>query len=278
MAEQTTETVASETTSQETQTQEQQTSQAANTTDSATGQETQATETTETKGPEPKPLGDKGVDELITQRRKRQDAERQAAYWRGIAEGARGQGQQQQTQQPPASQGPPTIDQFENYDDFVSAKAEYNVMQKIQQQSRQSIQQNAQATINNGWNERLAKAREKFPDIDDAIERIGYHVSEPMAWIIKASNKGPELTRYLDLNPGEVTRIAQLNPILAAQEIGRLEAQITANPAIKPNKISQAPEPIKNLSATGSVANVDFEKMSMDDYMKRRNEEAKARR
>lgn len=268
MAEQTTETVASETTSQETQTQGTQTTQAANTTESAPVEQT-ATEQTAEQAPEAKPLGDKGVEELVTQRRKRQEAERDAAYWRGIAEASRVQGTQQAAPVKPVPQGPPTIEQFENYDDYQRAMARYEVRQEMAQENQRA----ARTQIETGWEAKLAKARDKYPDIDEAVNKIGYTVSEPMALIIKASDKGPEIVQHLAMNPGEASRIARLNPIMAAHELGRIEAQLAA--PTKTNRISQAPEPIRNLNPNAKVGDFNYETSSMDDYMKRRNTEAK---
>ena len=64
----------------------------------------------------------------------------------------------------------------------------------------------------------------------------------------------PEVAYHLGANPKEAERISRLSPILQAKEIGKIEAQLAANPPVK--KTSNAPAPISPVSArtTGSPA------------------------
>ena len=71
----------------------------------------------------------KVVSELIAQRKKRQDAEREAAYWKGMAEGRGKQETPTPVQPTPSTAAPvaPKLDQFETYEQYESAKDEYLV-------------------------------------------------------------------------------------------------------------------------------------------------------
>jgi hypothetical protein len=73
-----------------------------------------------------------------------------------------------------------------------------------------------------------------------------------MAQSIQASDNGPEVAYHLGANPREAERISRLSPIMQAKEIGKIEAQLAANPPIK--KTSNAPSPISPVTArtTGS--------------------------
>ena len=262
-----TEIVASETTSQSAETPEvTATEQQAETVESAPATEATAIETTgEMAGSEPvKPLGDKGKEELITQRKKRQEAERDAAYWKGVAEGRVQPQQAHQVQQIP--QGPPVIDNFENYDDYLVAKTKFEVKQEAQQerlvQRRRELDEN--------FNKQVRTFEEKTPDYHDVINNPDFVQSPAMEILIKGSDIGPELAYHLGKNTSESRRIAMLDPVSAAREIGKIEAKLSIPKTTQTNRISQAPEPIKTVGAKGSTP-TELEKIPIEDFMKQRN-------
>ena len=231
-----------------------------------------ASEPTGEPGSEPaKPLGEKGVEELKSQRKKRQDAEREAAYWRGVAEGrVAAPAQQQAPPQPVQPQGPPDSNQFENWDDYLVAKTKYEIRQEqAVENSRRWV-----ADVNKRWSDRVAKAKEAFPEIETELRETSAMISGTMELMIKNSERGPELARHLALNPNVAARIATLDPVSTAYELGKLETQLAAAPVVKTNKISQAPEPIRGVAPKGSFSPFDPEKSSIDEFMKKRNEQA----
>ena len=192
----------------------------------------------EAEGSEPeKPLGEKGTAELIRLRKRAQEAERELAYQKGLNEGR----QPAQAPIPPKHITEPKIDDFDNYDDFVVAKASYKIRQEQQEEnSKVQVEQYEKA-----WNERLAKAQEKTPEVLDAIRDVGRKISREMAIVIKDSDVGPEIALYLQKNPNEITRLSRIHPVSMSREIGKIEAKLQSAPMeTKPNKITQAPEPI----------------------------------
>lgn len=260
MADEQTEKVASDTTSQGTIEQTQQTE--------TTTTETQTAEQTEKTGSEP--TQEKEPQE-VKLRRRAQSAEQEAAYWRGVAEAGGKKPEEPQVRQP---EGPPTLDQFENYDDFLIAKAEYGFSQKQEQQRAAEASQR----IKDSYNERYRKAIEKHPDLPEISRAFIQNRSIPqnpaMAQAIMESDIGPEIVYHLGQNAQEAIRIASLSPVAAAREIGKIEAKLITAPIKEPNTISQAPEPIKAVGTKGTVGNFDYEKTSMDDFMKKRNTES----
>jgi len=199
-------------------------------------------------------------------RQRAQEAEREREYWRGRAE--QGIKPEPPVQKPVPTE--PTIDQFDNYDDFVVAKAAY----KIREENKQSDQQRIVQEVENKWTERLTEAREKIPDFQEVLRTTTAPVSDAMIVVMKDSDLGPQIAYYLAKNPQEANRISKLSPVSMAREMGKIEVKITAqSDAPKPNKITQAPEPIN--PGGNRIVNVatDLDKVPVEDFMRRRNEE-----
>lgn len=219
-------------------------------------------------------LGEKGRQEVINLRKRAQRAEANEAYFRGLAEG-RGA---QSTPQTQVAQGPPNIDQFENYDDFVVAKAKY----EIQQDATANRGREHRATVQKTWQERLAKEAEKDPDIISAIQNPNVPITDTMSMAIMESEAGPKVARFLVDNMAEAARISYLSPYAQAREIGKIEARLTATSAAAAppsvNLISQAPEPVKSISSVGSLVTTDLDKIPVEEFMSKRNAESRSRR
>lgn len=236
-----------------------------------------AANATDEPGSEPE-LGAKGVEELKTQRKKRQEAEREAEYWRGVAEGRAAQPPAQPAAET-APQGPPQIDQFESYDDFLVAKAKYEFKQEEREENEKK-QRNVRVTT---YNERFAKAAQKIPDLPKLVHRMINNPAIPQnAAVVDAimeSEVGPEIAHHLATNIEDAIRIGRMSYAGAAYEMGKIAARLTSAAAPAPtNHISQAPEPVKPVGNSGAVASSDYDKMSTEDFMKKRNEETRVKR
>jgi hypothetical protein len=75
-----------------------------------------------------------------------------------------------------------------------------------------------------------------------------------MARAIQASEIGPDVLYHLGTNPKEAARIARLDPILQAREIGKIEVQLGSAPPVK--RTSNAPAPIDPVTPRASGAPV----------------------
>lgn len=256
-----------------------------------------AEETPAVNTPDPAPGGTvppeeqpKAVKELIDQRKRRQKAEQEAAYWRGVAE-ARAAGT---TPPPPAVTPPvpaaptapvapatPNIDDFATFDEYdkamraydkekeeyLVAVTEFRMTQKFQQQQIQKQQNQTQQN----FQQRLEKAAEADPTILDIAADPTLPVSKWMVPVLQESDVAPELLKYLHNNRGEAARIASLPPMLAAKEMGVIEAGIKTKPAPEPpKKVSSAPEPIPTVTPSGG-GTIDEGDLPIDEYIKRRN-------
>ena len=234
--------------------------------------------TEEPQGAEPS-AAEKRIRRLVAER---EEARRQEAYWRGQAE-ARG------TQAAPAATPKPeiplTAEAYEaagkSYDELLIDKAAARMRQEQEVASRANEAVRAKEALEKSgraFMERVQREAEVFPEIMDIVNN--YHIpaspyfvpiSPAMADAIRDSEVAPKLIRELAANKNEALRIAQLSPLAAARELGRMEARILSAPKpAPPRTISQAPEPVKPLTPEGATE-VDLEKVPIEDFIAKRN-------
>ena len=152
--------------------------------------------------------------------------------------------------QPVVQQAPVTPEQFASNEDYVEALADQRAEQKIAERE----QRKQQAEILETYHDKEEEVRAKYDDFEQVAYNPNLPITTVMAQSIQASDNGPEVAYHLGANPREAERISRLSPIMQAKEIGKIEAQLAANPPVK--KTSNAPAPISPVSArtTGSPA------------------------
>lgn len=236
---------------------------------------------------EAKPEQSGAVKELIAQRKKRQKAEQEAAYWRGVAEAKAATsseqvatGKSQPVEQPqfdPNEPVAPDIRSYENYEDYEKAKDHYIINRAKYQLRKEMDMERAkeqQSTIEASFKQLVAKAIEEDPEFADIVSDPSLPISNPMASLIQESEVGPQIIRWLSENREEAKQISGLDPMRAARRIGSIEATLQAKPAAAPagKKISQAPAPIKTVTPAGATV-VDEDDLPMAEYYKRRTQQ-----
>ena len=152
--------------------------------------------------------------------------------------------------QPVVPQAPVTPEQFASNEDYVEALADQRAEQKIAERE----QRKQQAELLETYHDKEEEVRAKYDDFEQVAYNPNLTITTVMAQSIQASDNGPEVAYHLGANPREAERISRLSPIMQAKEIGKIEAQLAANPPVK--KTSNAPTPISPVSArtTGSPA------------------------
>ena len=220
--------------------------------------------TEEPLGAEPKKGAEKRINQLVGQR---EAARREADYWRGIAEGkAKPDGT---PIAPPPPTSAPQISQFENYDDFLVAKAKYEIRQEDQTKSQQQFF----SDLNTQHESRMNAALTEDPEIMEISRDPTLAISPIMAIGIKQSEVGPKIIRYLSEHRDEAIKIMQMPPFSAGREILRIEAKFLTPPPPKttePKIISQAPKPIETVTPKGQEI-VEEANLPMSEFVARRN-------
>lgn len=220
------------------------------------GQQTERDEKGRFKGVQPR------IDELT---RARREAEREAAYWKQVAQGT----------QSPAQAAPqrPVPENFEKYDDYIDAltdwKAEAAVAKRMEADSTRKVAETRAQT----FAERQTQARTVMPDYDEVVGGSDTPISEHVGEAIMESELGPQLAYHFGKNPDVLLCLNSMNPTAAAREIGRLEATLSAKPATPAaptKKVSNTPAPAGTMGTQGRATTPALANLSMDDYMKQR--------
>jgi hypothetical protein len=136
----------------------------------------------------------------------------------------------------------PPVDQFESPDAYAEAK----VLKLMEQRELQK----QQSQILEAYHNREQEALDKYDDFEQVAYNPKLSITTVMAQSIQASDVGPEVAYYLGANPKEADRIARLDPVLQAKEIGRIEAKLSSDPPVK--RTSSAPAPIRPVTARTS--------------------------
>lgn len=117
-----------------------------------------------------------------------------------------------------------------------------------------------------GWETKVESARERFPDMDQALETFKQlPVTEYAADIIAESDKSAEITYFLAKNPSEAHRIATLPPHQQGRALAQIEAKLSVG---QPRKTSSAPPPVPMVTASSSPATPALKDMGVADIGK----------
>jgi Arc/MetJ-type ribon-helix-helix transcriptional regulator len=157
--------------------------------------------------------------------------------------------------------GEPNPDDFENHSDYVKAVIRWDREQADKTAKAEAEKQRLErehAELHKSHFDREKSFAEKHDDYLDVISEIAeIPISAAFEHIIVSSENGPELMYELAKNPKEFERLAALNPIALAREIGRIESRLTKAaepPKVEPKKLTQAPKPIDPVGGSkGSV-------------------------
>lgn len=166
----------------------------------------------------------------------------------------------------------PLIDNFDNFDEYVAAKAEYIAKRQIEQAmtAREREQQAErhrmeQAKIAESWGKKLAKATEEIPDFEEALQSSDLPMTPVMRQAIMESDIGPKLAYHLATHPEEAIALSGMSEIGVVRALGRLEERLSGQ---KPEIVTtNAPKPIVPVGTRASVRK-DPGKMSDAEYEK----------
>ena len=215
--------------------------------------------------------GKKSAQQRINEITKaRHDAEREAAYWKGIAEGSRPQSQQspvQQSVEPPAK---PNLADFTDYETYIEALTDWKTTQKVSevvhQQRSATAQERQQAEaleLAKGWASKQETVRKSITDYDEVMSGADTVVAPYITDAILTSDRGPEVAYHLAKNPALAEKLNKLSPIAAAREIGRIEAALEKS---SPGTSRSAPPPPARTTRSSATISGDPAKMDHEAY------------
>ena len=164
----------------------------------------------------------------------------------------------------------PKLEDYEDLDSYVTAKAEYIAEQKInttltEREKRQAEErQTAERTnIVEGWNKRVQAVTQELPDFQEVVESSDLPLSDVMREYLFQSDKGPHLAYHLAINEDTALELADMSPIAAIRALTRLEDQLSNTKETK----TAAPDPIKPVGSKSKVEKSPNE-MSQSEFEK----------
>ena len=212
-------------------------------------------------------------------KREAEAAQREAEYWRQQA--LKAAEQKPEPTQADAPTGEPTREQFD-YDDAQYMKAWYK-WQRDQERAEETRTKQAEEAQkrHKTFQEREQAFAAAHPDYEQVAKAEHVPITKEMAEAIIESDDAPAIAYYLGQNLEEASAIAAMSPIAAARAIGRIEAKLSAKPAVQttttPAKtVTRAPEPVTTLSGSPAVT-TSYDDMSMAEYDAARRKERAAK-
>lgn len=179
-------------------------------------------------------------------------------------------------------QGPPKLDAYNSYEEWVEAVADYRAEKRFTELQRQSEERAAQESERKAAESRraayekaVATIEDRYPDYHDVTAEMP--TTRAMAEFILGHDKGPDIAYYLGKNPDEAMRIATLDPVRQGFELAKLEAKLVT-PGSQVKTATTAPEPINPVRPRERAPAADPSKMTMAEYANWRKQQMRAQR
>lgn len=169
------------------------------------------------------------------------------------------------------------VPQYADYasdEDYQAALQSYNVQtferlqETTQTQAEADKARQEREAKHAAYQDKVAAYAEVHEGFVDALMNSNVNISDSVQQVLFESDKAAELTHWMAENAAEAVRINNLPPILAAKELGRIEASLEA---VAPKKVSSAPPPQTDISGSDdSVTSGLRDDMDIDDWMAKR--------
>jgi uncharacterized protein YozE (UPF0346 family) len=249
----------------------------------------------QSKEADEKPKKKGGFQKRIDKMTKRLSAkEQEAEYWKAEA-------LKQKTADAPKKEvesiakveagGKPSADDFESHEAYVEALTDWKIEQREAKKEQAQKQEQAKSAYQkqiDEHNKRVVEFQKEASDykevVQDFIEEHGdIKFSLALEESIISSENGPALVYELLKNKEELDRINSLHPLVAAREIGKLEARLakaSESSEKKEIKTTKAPKPLTPVGTKSSGAgkkSIFDPDLSQREYEAIRDKEERAR-
>lgn len=177
-----------------------------------------------------------------------------------------------------ATEAAPKRDDFDTYEDFIEAKAEWKALERVRQEFEtreksakeaegKSKQEKAQKEFEKATAARIEAGRKSYADFDAVINEAFddglIPAGSPLHYALVEDDAGHDLAYHLAKNPDEAERIAALPERQMLRELGKLSLKLAdKKPSDKPAPI----DPVGNRRPPGTALRDD---LSMDEWVKR---------
>jgi hypothetical protein len=161
-------------------------------------------------------------------------------------------------EKPAAPEGEPKLEQYdydpEKYADAMAKFAKTQAGKEFEAKQRLEADKQQRENLTAAWEEKAERGAEKYDDWQEKVGQLKPNM--PFLAALMEAENGEDIAHFLGSNRKEAMRIAKLPPLSQIREIGKLEANLLAEP-VKPKVPSKAPAPIKALSGVASSVSGD---------------------
>lgn len=143
------------------------------------------------------------------------------------------------------------VQQGKTYDDYISARAEWiadqkvsakldefakNNLQSFQQRDQQERAAHAAQQFNSALGSVEAEGKKAYADFDKVVSE-GPNLGPQFGQMVLMTERPADITYYLAKNPEHALAMRSMHPVMAARELGKLEAQFMNK------RVTSAPRP-----------------------------------
>jgi hypothetical protein len=234
------------------------------------------------QGVKPDPSVTANGEKLDRQTRNWRALERDRDHWREMAM-RQAQPQPQSTPEPEKAEPLKALADFEydegRYQKYLHDTLRTSVSNEVRAAIKAEIaaeREREQSTKRRtSYRNRETEFAKTVADYDDVARNPDLEISPHMAEVIQESDDGPALAYYLGKNPDIAANIAQLPPLAAARELGKIEARLAhEREQAKPNKVSKAPPPTPKIEGADpglkatSTTDPESDKLSDEEWFR----------
>lgn len=168
----------------------------------------------------------------------------------------------------------PRQDQFQRYEDYVTARAEWRAEQRVKALTAE-IQQNLRAqAAERSQAERIRSFEQRFfeqgkgeepAEVLDELKALPV-LAESIAEYLTSESDNPYLLgKWLTENPDEAERLSRLRPTAAVKELAKVDAQLGAKPQ---PRTTRAPAPVSTVGGSAAPSGGMPKPTDIDAWMK----------
>jgi hypothetical protein len=171
---------------------------------------------------------------------------------------------------------PPKEADFGSYEEYQAALSGFHAMKQMdgreaqrlerehaaQKEAYERAETQRQHELQQSWVSQAEEAKERYADFDAVISNPTVPIPQHVADTLLHMDAGADVAYHLGTNVDVAAQIAQLPPVLAAMELGKIEATLSRP---SPQKITTAPDPITPVRAKSTTPK-SADNMSMAEY------------
>lgn len=184
----------------------------------------------------------------------------------------------------------PREEDFETTEEFLKAQGRWEALQEQKEEKERQAKADRDAAYQKAISERRALFEEKeaelkkvTPDYDEKVAEVESNIMllsdsqkasvefQVFRDMLFSSDNMPALTYELGKNPDLFDKMLTMNPLQIARQIARLELQIENAPKKQHEPVKHPPNPISGKA----TANVDPDKMTVEEWTAWRNKQVK---